>query len=86
MRAKKIYQYTIRNIPARLDTKLRETAAQYGASLNSAAIAALSRGLDLEAESVEHHDLDDLSGTWVQDPEFDKAMSEMDRVDPELWR
>lgn len=79
-------QYTIRNIPARLDAKLREAAVQYGTSLNSAAIDALSRGLDLEAVSVEHHDLDDLVGTWVQDPDFDKAMDEMDRVDAELWR
>jgi hypothetical protein len=30
--------------------------------------------------------LDDLAGTWVHDPEFDKAIEEMHRVDPELWK
>ena len=78
-------QYTIRSIPEREDARLRETAAQYGSSLNTAAVAALARGLDLDAEPVVHHDLDDLAGSWVQDPEFDKAMEAMDRVDAELW-
>jgi len=79
-------QYTLREVPDRLDQKLRETASAYGVSLNKAAIAALSRGVGMESESVVHHDMDDLAGTWVQDPEFDEALAEMDRVDEGLWR
>lgn len=30
---------------------------------------------------VVHHDLDDLAGSWVDDPAFDKALHDMDRVD-----
>jgi plasmid stability protein len=79
-------QYTIRNIPERVDRRLRETAAQYGHSLNQAAVEALSRGLGVDQELGMHHDLDDLAGTWVADPEFDRAMKSMDRVDPDLWK
>ena len=83
---KKRTQYTIRNIPARLDECLREAAAQYNTSLNVAAIDALRRGLGLDERPVTHDDLDDLAGTWVQDEAFDKAMELMDRVDSELWK
>ena len=31
-------------------------------------------------------DLDDLAGSWVDDPEFDAIIAEMDQVDPELWK
>jgi hypothetical protein len=42
--------------------------------------------LGLAAEPLRHHDLDDLAGTWVHDAAFDKALRDMDRIDPELWR
>jgi len=32
------------------------------------------------------HDLDDLVGTWVEDPVFDEVIREMDSVDADLWR
>jgi len=78
-------QYTIRGIPDRTDRRLREAAAQYGTSLNATAVDALARGLGLEDEGVEYHDLDDLAGTWEKDPEFDKAVADMDRVDEGMW-
>ena len=81
-----IPQYTIRNIPGRLDQRLRETAAQYGSSLNQAAVEALTRGLGMAGEPIVHHDLDDLAGSWVVDPEFNKAMKSMDRIDKDLWK
>lgn len=79
-------QYTLRNVPSRVDQRIREVAEQYGSSLNQAALEALSRGLNLGTEPVIHHDLDDLAGTWVADPAFDQAMKAMDRVDKELWK
>ena len=53
--------------------------------MNLAALEALERGLGLDDEPVEYHDLDDLAGSWIQDPEFEKVVAEMDRVDPGLW-
>ena len=79
-------QYTIRNIPKRVDQRLRETAAHYGISLNQAALDVLSRGLGVNGEPVLHDDLNDLIGTWVDDPAFDKAIKSMDRVDKDMWK
>lgn len=79
-------QYTIRDIPKRVDDRLRESAAHYGVSLNQAAREALSRGLGVNSEPLVHDDLNDLIGTWVDDPAFDKAMKSMDRIDTEMWK
>ena len=44
------------------------------------------RGLGLSNEKIYYYDLDDLAGTWVQDPAFDKAIEEMDQIDADLWK
>ncbi|MDD5704628.1 MAG: hypothetical protein PHR35_01795 [Kiritimatiellae bacterium] len=82
---KKPIQYTLRGIPECTDRRLREAAVEYGTSLNGAAVEALNRGSGTGAEPVVHHDLDDLIGSWVSDPDFDKALADMDKVDPESW-
>jgi hypothetical protein len=79
-------QYTLRKIPSHVDRELRRRADEERKSLNEVALQALERGLDLADQSVRHHDLDDLIGTWVEDPEFDRAIEEMDQIDPELWQ
>lgn len=79
-------QYTIRDVPQRVDMVLRESAVKDRKSLNEAAIEAMTRGLGIAGEEVRHHDLDDLAGTWVDDPAFDQAIRDMDRIDPELWK
>jgi plasmid stability protein len=82
----KTIQYTIRGISDRMDTFIRERAAREGKSLNETVLDALKAGLGLSGDQVRYADLDDLAGTWVNDPEFDRAIAEMDRVDPELWK
>jgi len=32
-----------------------------------------------------NRDLDEFFGTWVEDPEFDKAIEEFERIDLEYW-
>lgn len=86
MKKRQNFQYTIRQVPERVDTVLREKAAGEGISLNDAALAALSRGAGVSEEEVRYHDLDDLAGTWVDDSAFDEAVREMDRIDPDLWK
>jgi hypothetical protein len=73
-------QYTIRGVPRTVGTALRERARREGKSQNRVAVEALLRGLGLAEERVVYHDLDDLAGTWVDDPEFDALLSDMDRV------
>ncbi len=79
-------QYTIRGVPERLDKAMRRRASREGKSLNEAVLEALNAGAGLSETPVRYSDLDDLAGSWVSDPEFDRAIEEMDRIDPELWR
>jgi hypothetical protein len=78
-------QYTLRQVPAAVDAALREKARREGKSINEATIETLAEGLAAKGEIV-HHDLDFLIGSWVEDKEFDKALKDQDRIDPEMWR
>jgi hypothetical protein len=77
-------QYTIRGIPAHVDRALRAQAKKERKSLNELAVEALRQSIG-ESGKV-YTDLDDLIGTWVEDPEFDKIMEEQRQIDEELWR
>jgi hypothetical protein len=79
-------QYTLREIPPTLDSELRQRAKAEGKSLNTVAIEALIRGTGLGDSPVRLRDLSDIVGTWHEDPEFDQAISDQDRVDEEMWR
>ena len=79
-------QYTIKQVPPRPDLELRRKAHEEHLSLNEMALRALERGLGLAEEAPLHHDLDDLAGTWVDDPEFDRAIEAMHQVVPDLLR
>ena len=72
-------QYTIRQVPARVDRSLRQKSKQSGQSLNEAAIEALAKGLGLAEERMRFHDLDPLAGTWAEDPAFDAAIAAQDQ-------
>jgi hypothetical protein len=82
----KSIQYTIRRIEPGVDDALRRLAVREGNSLNCQVLETLRKGLGMQVEDVRHGDLDDLAGKWVDDPEFDKAIQDMDRVDEELWK
>lgn len=65
---------------------MKELAKREDKSINQVSLEILERGLGLTDEEIIYHDLDDLAGTWVADLEFDKAIEEQHRVDPELWK
>jgi len=79
-------QYTIRAVPASIDRALRRRAKQESKSLNSVAVEALARGLELDAKLAEHTDLDALVGSWQEDRAFDRAIADFERVDEEAWK
>jgi hypothetical protein len=79
-------QYTLRAVPAAIDRALRRRARQEARSLNAVAVEALARGLELDAKPVEHSDLDALVGSWQEDPAFDRAVADFERVDREAWK
>jgi hypothetical protein len=86
MKKRQPIQYTIRQVPEREDMILREKALKEGRSLNEVALDALARGLGVSGQETRYHDLDELAGTWAKDPAFDRAIRDMDKVDPELWK
>lgn len=77
-------QYTVRNVPDAIDRALRERAGRERRSLNEIAIETLRRGLGVTDDTVQYSDLDDLAGTWQEDPVFDLAVAEQDRMDQDL--
>ncbi len=82
----KTMQYTIRGVSPAVDEAARDLARRSRQSLNATLLDALRRGLGLEDKPVDLHDLDDLAGTWAEDPEFDRAMELFESVDEDLWR
>lgn len=79
-------QYTIRAVPAAIDRALRRRAKEEDKSLNTVAVEALARGLELDAQPREHTDLDSLIGSWHPDPAFDRAVAEFSKVDEDAWK
>lgn len=85
MKRTKTVQYTIRGVPAFVDRAIRARAKKENKSLNQLALEALQQALGLDKPKV-YTDLDEFIGTWVEDPEFDKAIAEQDQIDEEKWR
>lgn len=79
-------QYTIRAVSEALDRAVRNRARTERKSINAVVVEALARGLELEAQPVEHEDLDHLIGTWQEDPGFDRAIADFERIDPDVWQ
>ncbi len=79
-------QYTIRNVPKTVDSRLRDRAKKEGKSLNQVVLEAIARALGIPSEPARQRDLSDFAGTWSEDPEFDRAIEDQDRVDEDLWR
>lgn len=79
-------QYTLRNLPKRLDRAIRERARRENKSLNEVAIEALLCAFGMQGELPAQRDLSDITGTWQEDPDMDEVLEEQRRIDPELWR
>ena len=79
-------QYTIRGIPAEVDTAIRERARMGGKSLNEAAVDALTEGAGMAGAPRHRRDLGDIAGTWKADKAVESALAAQDRVDKDLWR
>jgi plasmid stability protein len=78
-------QYTIRGVPLSVDRALRTRARREGRSLNDIALEALRAWVGEGAGARRYEDLDDLVGTWEEDPAFDAAVRAQDQVDESLW-
>ena len=79
-------QYTIRGIPAAVDSALRARARADGKSLNEATVAALAEGAGVAAVPRKRRNLGDIASTWKADKALASALAAQDRVDEDLWR
>lgn len=86
MKKKQPVQYTIRQVPEEVDAKLRELAVKEECSLNYVVLDALSNAVGAKDQPPEFHDLDALTGSWVEDKAFDQTIDAFGRVDEELWK
>ncbi|MGH7435911.1 MAG: hypothetical protein ACRENE_09575 [Polyangiaceae bacterium] len=73
-------------MPKVIDRALRRRAERLSKSLNEVAVDALARGAGVEQEAKEHHDLDFLFGSWIDDPAVDAAVADQRAIDADLWR
>ena len=83
--AQKTKQYTIRNVPDAVDRALRKLARASGKSLNETTLEALSKAAGTDS-SARLDEFRDIIGSWVEDPEFDRALEAQRQIDEELWR
>lgn len=85
MKSRHHVQYTIRDIPLEVDRFIRAAARRGGKSLNRTVLGLLCKEAGV-AESAPHTDLDGFFGSWIDDPEIDRALAEQRTIDPELWK
>ena len=78
-------QYTIRGVPAAVDSALRERARAARKSLNEAALDALVESTGVVPPRTRRN-LRDIAGSWKADRGVDAALAAQDRVDQDLWR
>jgi len=78
-------QYTLRNIPASMDRALRQRALREGKSLNQTLLELLRRAMGFDGEPIRHRNLDDIVGTWQEDPKMERALEEQRCIDPDMW-
>jgi len=79
-------QYTIRGVPAAIDTALRQRARARGTSLNEAAVDALIEGTGLTGAPRKRRDLGDIAGSWKADKAVESVLAAQDKVDEDLWK
>ena len=76
----------VRNVPGPVEKALKRLAKSKGTSLNAVLVEALTRAAGVNPEDRRYHDLDDLFGTWVEDPEFDEAILAQHQIDAVAWQ
>jgi len=86
MKSSAFKQYTVRNIPRSVDRALKRKALDKGKSLNALILEALSIEAGLAGEPKSYDDLDFLIGSWISDPEVEKALTEQRVVDSKDWK
>ena len=88
MKKKATVQYTVRDVPEELDSRLRETADLEGVSLNQATLHALQRGLGTERVPVRYRTLRQMlsQNRKASTAAWRAVLEEQDKTNPEDWK
>ena len=80
-------QFTVRNIPAMIEGKIRSLAERSGLSLNQTVIHLLETATGGKPEA-RRRDLSGIASKWDADEAdaFDRATAPFESVDEEVWR
>jgi hypothetical protein len=76
-------QYTIRGIPAAVDSTLRKKAALRKQSLNQFIVDELTMAAGAHRRRA---DFSDLVGQWTADSAFDEILAAQRQIDPDNWK
>jgi hypothetical protein len=78
-------QYTIRNIPPKLDKAIKATAKRLGKSINQVALEALANVVD---HPIPRRSLRNMPGAWSKSEaeKFDRFLEQRRAIDEELWK
>ena len=78
-------QYTIRNIPEPVDRVIRKRSKQSGLSFNQTVVDLLSFQTFGTTEIAKDDNFDFLYNKNTLDDSFDKAITDISKVDKKLW-
>jgi len=81
-------QLTVRSVSRDLADALERERARTGMSLNATVLALLRRALGIGPGTTFDNGLGSHAGSWTDEEvaEFEAAVSELDRIDEEMWR
>ncbi len=81
---------TIRGIPDDLGKAIQKQASIQNLSMNEWLLQSLAKwtGLDKKHVFREHHDLDELAGTWTQreGEQFLRSIRPFEHIDADIWK
>lgn len=82
----KSIQYTIRNIPLKVDEVLRGRARKQGKSLNDTLVEALKKDAGISNKPRVYRDLNWFFGSGGIGKQEEEAFKAQRLIDPEKWR
>ena len=79
---------TIRNIPDDVSNTLKALATSTNTSLNATVVQVLTSGVLPQKPRRKRRDLSRFCGGWTDEEfnEFDHAVADCERIDPEDWK
>lgn len=88
MTASRSSHLSVRNVPPKLVAAVRAESRRRNKSLNQTVIELLAAATGTGAPQSTPNGLQKLAGTWDQDEfkDFEAALADTSRIDPELWR